>query len=165
MPGHYLQVWRKRARQLKTQTYALYLAYRDPQVPWYAKLLAACVVAYALSPIDLIPDFIPVLGYLDDLVLVPLGIVLAIRLIPPDVYAECRLRAAATMEENKPNSWVTLAVRDGDWKLLADKKRQRIELYNITEDRFEINNLTEKNPEKVTKLLAMWDDWNSQLPK
>ena len=86
--------WQQRARQLKRETYALYLAYRDPRVPWYAKVLAVCVVAYAFSPIDLIPDFIPVLGYLDDLVFVPLGISLALRLIPPEVMAECRACAA-----------------------------------------------------------------------
>jgi uncharacterized membrane protein YkvA (DUF1232 family) len=90
-----IAAWRQRARLLKAETYALYLAYRDPRVPWYAKVITACVVAYALSPIDLIPDFIPVLGYLDDLALVPLGIALALRLIPPHVMAECRARARA----------------------------------------------------------------------
>jgi len=89
----YLDAWRQRARRLKTETYALYLAYRDPRTPWYARLLAAGVVAYAVSPIDLIPDFIPVLGYLDDLLLVPLGIALALQLIPAPVMAECRARA------------------------------------------------------------------------
>jgi len=84
----------RRARLLKADSYALYLAARHPGTPWYAKLLLAVVVAYALSPIDLIPDFIPVLGYLDDLVLLPLGIALAIRLIPPPVLADCRARAA-----------------------------------------------------------------------
>ena len=69
--------WKARARQLEIETYALYLAYRHPKVPWYAKVFAACVVGYLFSPIDLIPDFIPVLGYLDDLILVPLGIFLA----------------------------------------------------------------------------------------
>ena len=73
---------RKRARRLKEEIYALYLAYRDPRVPWYARLFAAGVVAYAFSPIDLIPDFIPVLGFPDDLILVPLGVVLALRMIP-----------------------------------------------------------------------------------
>jgi uncharacterized membrane protein YkvA (DUF1232 family) len=68
--------------------YAIYLAYKDPRVPWYAKLLATCVVAYALSPVDLIPDFIPILGYLDDLILVPLGIYLVIKMIPDEVMAE-----------------------------------------------------------------------------
>jgi len=72
---------------------ALYLAARDPRVPWYAKAMAGCVAAYALSPIDLIPDFIPVLGYLDDLVIVPLGIMLAVRLVPREVLAELRIEA------------------------------------------------------------------------
>src|SRR6476619_4285538 len=70
---HQLQQW---ARSLKRDTLALYLAARDPRVPWYAKAVAACVAAYALSPIDLIPDFVPVIGYLDDIILVPLGIAL-----------------------------------------------------------------------------------------
>lgn len=84
---------RQRARALKAETYVLYLAARHPGTPWYAKLLVAAIVAYAFSPIDLIPDFIPVLGLLDDLVLIPLGILLAIRLVPPAVLAECRARA------------------------------------------------------------------------
>jgi uncharacterized membrane protein YkvA (DUF1232 family) len=88
-----LEAWRQRARRLKTETYALYLAYRDPRTPWYARMLAAGVVAYAVSPIDLIPDFVPVLGYLDDLLLVPLGIAFALKLIPAPVMAECRARA------------------------------------------------------------------------
>jgi uncharacterized membrane protein YkvA (DUF1232 family) len=82
--------WRARAAELKAEAQTLYLACRDPRVPWYAKLLAAAVVAYALSPIDLIPDFIPVLGQLDDLIIVPLGIALAIRLMPRSVYEEHR---------------------------------------------------------------------------
>src|SRR5918998_6471079 len=90
--------WKQRARQLKRELYALYLAYKDPRVPWYARLFAACVVGYAFSPIDLIPDPIPVLGYLDDLLLVPLGIALAVRLIPPQVLADCRARAEATLD-------------------------------------------------------------------
>lgn len=89
-PGK-LRQW---ARNLKRDVLALYLAARDRRVPWYAKVVAGCVVAYALSPIDLIPDFIPVLGYLDDLILVPLGIALAVRLIPPDLMAENRLKAS-----------------------------------------------------------------------
>lgn len=82
--------WKQAARNLKIQTYALYLAYRDPRTPWYAKVWAALVVAYAFSPIDLIPDFIPVLGYLDDLVLLPLGMALALKMIPPEVMDEAR---------------------------------------------------------------------------
>jgi uncharacterized membrane protein YkvA (DUF1232 family) len=86
---------KQRARMLKRETHALYLAVRDPRTPWYAKAVAAAVVAYALSPFDLIPDFIPVLGLLDDLVVVPLGIVLARKLIPEPVMADCRERARA----------------------------------------------------------------------
>jgi uncharacterized membrane protein YkvA (DUF1232 family) len=82
-------------RALERDVHALYLAARDPRVPWYAKVVALAVAAYALSPIDLIPDFVPVLGYLDDLVIVPLGIMLAIRLIPPAIMAEHRSTAAA----------------------------------------------------------------------
>jgi uncharacterized membrane protein YkvA (DUF1232 family) len=85
--------WSKKARLLKRETLTLYLACRHPAVPWYAKLLALIVVAYALSPVDLIPDFIPVLGYLDDLILIPLGIMLVIRLVPEEVMADCRTRA------------------------------------------------------------------------
>ena len=86
------------ARLIKRDVHALYFAARDPRVPWYAKVLAATVAAYALSPIDLIPDFIPVLGYLDDAILVPLGILLTLRLVPPELMSEHRLRAACAME-------------------------------------------------------------------
>jgi uncharacterized membrane protein YkvA (DUF1232 family) len=85
--------WKDRVKTLRQETFTLYLACRHPRAPWYAKLLALIVVAYALSPIDLIPDFIPVLGYLDDLVLIPLGLMLVIRLIPADVLAECRQKS------------------------------------------------------------------------
>jgi len=88
-----LESWKGRARRLKGETYALYLAYRDPRTPWYAKVFAALVVGYAFSPIDLIPDPIPVLGYLDDLLLVPLGIALALKMIPLAVLDECREQA------------------------------------------------------------------------
>src|SRR4051794_21946800 len=84
------------ARNLKRDSHAIYLASRDPRVPWYSKALAVAVAAYALSPIDLIPDFIPVLGYLDDLLIVPLGIALVLSLIPPEVMKECRVRATAS---------------------------------------------------------------------
>lgn len=86
------------SRVIKRDVHALYLASRDPRVPWYAKALALCVAGYALSPIDLIPDFIPVLGYLDDVILVPLGIVLAIRLIPSHIMEEHRALAAASQD-------------------------------------------------------------------
>jgi uncharacterized membrane protein YkvA (DUF1232 family) len=87
------QKWKERARALKTEIHALTIAYRDPRTPWFAKAWALVVAAYALSPIDLIPDFIPVLGYLDDLVLLPLGIALAVKLIPAGVMADARLSA------------------------------------------------------------------------
>lgn len=86
------------ARAIKRNIHALYLASRDPRVPWYAKAVAVVVVGYALSPIDLIPDFIPVLGYLDDLILLPLGILLVIRLIPPAIMAEHRAAAVAARD-------------------------------------------------------------------
>jgi uncharacterized membrane protein YkvA (DUF1232 family) len=93
-----LETWKRRARLLKVEVYALYLACRDPRVPWYAKAFTACVVGYAFSPIDLIPDFIPVLGYLDDLVLVPLGVIVARQMIPTEILAECRGRAQVVIE-------------------------------------------------------------------
>jgi uncharacterized membrane protein YkvA (DUF1232 family) len=86
------------ARSLKLDAYAVYLAARDPATPWYVKVLAAVVAAYAFSPIDLIPDFIPVIGYLDDLVLVPLGIWLVVSLIPKQAMAEYRARASEVMQ-------------------------------------------------------------------
>src|SRR5215468_413091 len=94
--------FRDRVRQLKREVYALYLAARHPQTPWYAKLFVAGVVAYAFSPIDLIPDFIPVLGYVDDLILIPIGIAVAIKLVPPHVLAECRARAEEVIASGKP---------------------------------------------------------------
>jgi uncharacterized membrane protein YkvA (DUF1232 family) len=87
--------WRDRARVLRRDVVAVALAVRDPRVPWYAKAVGFGVVAYAMSPIDLIPDFIPVLGQIDDLVLVPLGLLLVVRLIPADILAEHRAAAAA----------------------------------------------------------------------
>jgi uncharacterized membrane protein YkvA (DUF1232 family) len=90
------------ARAITRDVHALYLAARDPRVPWYAKLLAGAVAAYALSPIDLIPDFIPLLGQLDDLIIVPLGILAVVALIPPAVMAEHRAAAAAA--QDKPRS-------------------------------------------------------------
>ena len=109
---------KQRARALKAETYALYLAYRDPRVPWYAKVLAAVVVAYAFSPLDLIPDFVPILGYLDDLILVPLGIALALRLIPPEVMADARAQAAEHLSGDKPRNWVAGAAILTVWLLL-----------------------------------------------
>jgi len=109
---------RQKARKLKEDTYALYLAYNDPRVPWYAKLFIAVVVAYAFSPIDLIPDFIPVLGYLDDLILIPFGIVIAVKMMPPEVMAECRLKAKSMITQDKPVSRVAAVVIIGIWVVI-----------------------------------------------
>ncbi len=91
-----------RARIIKSDVHAIYLAARDPRTPWYAKALAVCVAGYALSPIDLIPDFIPILGYVDDILIVPIGIFAVVKLIPPEVMAENR--AAAARAAKKPVS-------------------------------------------------------------
>ena len=97
---------RRWATELKHQTYALYLAYKDPRSPWYAKVFGALVVAYAFSPIDLIPDFIPIIGYLDDLILLPLGIALAVRMIPKEVMQECLVQARADLSNRKHTNWI-----------------------------------------------------------
>ncbi len=110
-----LKTW---AGRLKNELYALYLAYRDPRVPLYARVFAACVVGYAFSPIDLIPDPIPLLGYLDDLVLIPLGVYLAVRMIPEPVLAECREEARRAIEE-RPTNRAAAAVIATLWLALA----------------------------------------------
>jgi uncharacterized membrane protein YkvA (DUF1232 family) len=116
-PLNRLKTW---ARVLKRDVFALYLAGRDPRVPWYAKALALATAAYALSPIDLIPDFIPILGYLDDVIILPLAILLTVRLIPANVLAELRLQAQQRLANSPPTSraaafvivvvWVAAAV-------------------------------------------------------
>lgn len=105
------------ARAIKRDVHALYLASRDSRVPWYAKALAIVVAGYALSPIDLIPDFIPILGYLDDVIIVPLGVLLAIKLIPADIMAEHREQAAAASE--KPVSRKAAIVIVAVWVISA----------------------------------------------
>ena len=110
---------KRRARLLKRDTYALYLAARHPSTPWYAKAVAAGVAAYAFSPIDLIPDFIPVIGYLDDLIIVPAGIALAVRMVPDDVLAECRARAAEVAGDKRPVSIAAGVVIVAVWVVLA----------------------------------------------
>ena len=101
------------ARGIKKDLVALYIAGRDPRTPWHAKAVAISVAAYALSPIDLIPDFIPVIGYLDDLIIVPLGIMLAIRLIPSELMAE--FRSAAVERGKLPTHWAGAAIIIGLW--------------------------------------------------
>jgi uncharacterized membrane protein YkvA (DUF1232 family) len=106
-----IEHWKKRVKALKSETYAIYLAAKDPRVPWVAKALIFFVVAHTLSPIDLIPDFIPVLGYLDDLIIAPLGIAIAIRLIPPEVLVECREQAQQMFAQDQPpNKWAAVVV-------------------------------------------------------
>ena len=113
-PIRRLESW---ARRLKVEVYALYLAYKDPRVPWYARVLAAVVVGYAFSPIDLIPDPVPVLGYLDDLILIPLGVALAIKMIPPPVLAECREKARGA--KDRPINGAAAVVVVAVWIALA----------------------------------------------
>jgi uncharacterized membrane protein YkvA (DUF1232 family) len=110
---------KQRAHRLKAETFVLYLAARHPDTPWYAKLLVAAIMAYALSPIDLIPDFIPIVGYLDELVLIPMGIALAIRMVPSSVLAECRARAQELMENDKPVSRIAGVVIVTIWLALT----------------------------------------------
>jgi uncharacterized membrane protein YkvA (DUF1232 family) len=100
-PG-FLAIWKQKARELELQTYSLYFAYRDPRVPWYAKVSIALIVAFAFSPIDLIPDFIPIFGYLDDLVIVPLGVFLVLKMVPAQVMADSREKAKEHRIEGKP---------------------------------------------------------------
>ncbi|MET0710797.1 MAG: YkvA family protein [Tardiphaga sp.] len=105
------------ARALKRDIHAVALAARDPRVPWYARALAVAVAGYALSPIDLIPDFIPVLGYLDDLILIPLGLWAVLRLIPPEVLSEYRVIAEA--RASRPVSWTAAAIIVTIWIAVA----------------------------------------------
>lgn len=94
-----------RAKKLKTDVPAVFLALKERQTPWYAKIIAAIVVVYALSPVDLVPDFIPVLGYLDDVIILPALIALCIRCIPNEIFEDCRLRAEGMWDSGKPKKW------------------------------------------------------------
>lgn len=116
--SNFLENFKKKARALKKETYALYLACRDARTPWYAKILAACVVGYAFSPIDLIPDFIPVLGLLDDLILIPFGIALVLKMIPPEVMIESRKTADEAAAEGKPTNWYAASIIVLIWVLI-----------------------------------------------
>jgi uncharacterized membrane protein YkvA (DUF1232 family) len=114
----WLGKWKEKAEELEEQVYALYFAARDPRTPWYARALAVALAAYAFSPIDLIPDFIPILGYLDDLLILPLGALLAIRMIPPEVMAEARRRAAEHLRDNKPKYRFMIVVVVAIWVVI-----------------------------------------------
>jgi uncharacterized membrane protein YkvA (DUF1232 family) len=116
-----IRLW---ARALGRDAHAIYLVARDPRVPWYAKALALCVAGYALSPIDFIPDFVPLLGYLDDLVIVPLGILLVVRMVPPGIMAEHRATAAGAERPGCGTAalvivllWIVVAGLAGWWVL------------------------------------------------
>jgi uncharacterized membrane protein YkvA (DUF1232 family) len=104
-----MNTWRERARRLKLELFALYLAARHPQTPWYAKLVVAGFVAYAVTPVDLVPDAIPILGLVDDLIFVPLAIAAAVRFVPSPVLAECRERAQEHIAVHKGPSWILIA--------------------------------------------------------
>jgi uncharacterized membrane protein YkvA (DUF1232 family) len=106
----FIDTLKQKSRALKRDVMALWIAYRDPRTPCYARVFSAVVVAYALSPIDLIPDFVPVLGYLDDLILIPSGIALALKMIPAEVMAESRAKADEQAASGKPTNWIAAAV-------------------------------------------------------
>ena len=112
-----VEAWKQRARQLSAQTYTLYLAYRHPGTPWYAKVFVALVVGYVFSPIDPIPDFIPGVGLLDEMVVVPIGVLIAARMIPQDILEECREKAREVAAGEKPVSRVAAAVVVTLWLL------------------------------------------------
>ncbi|MGC4376448.1 YkvA family protein [Fictibacillus sp. Mic-4] len=114
-----LRKWKVYAKKLKSELYTLYLANKHPKVPWYTKIFSICVVAYAFSPVDLVPDFIPILGYLDDLILVPLGIYFAFKMMPGDVVKECRKEAERLMNQAKPRNWITGGLIIILWMLIA----------------------------------------------
>jgi uncharacterized membrane protein YkvA (DUF1232 family) len=112
-----LETWKRQARQLSTHTYTLYLAYRHPRTPWYAKVFAALIVGYVFSPIDPIPDFIPGVGLLDEMVVVPIGVLFATKMIPRDVFEEWREKAREVAEGEKPVSRVAAGVVVAVWLL------------------------------------------------
>lgn len=119
MANAWIDKWKQHARQLKIEVYAIYLAYHDPRVPRFARIFAACVVGYAFSPIDLIPDFIPILGYVDDLIIVPLGVAIALKMIPASVMSEYREKAKTNIDQGKPVNRVAAIAIIAIWLLLA----------------------------------------------
>ncbi|MEG0773025.1 YkvA family protein [Clostridium sp.] len=113
-----IEFGKKKSKELKKEVGALYLAYKRKDVPWYAKAFALIVVGYAMSPIDLIPDFIPILGYLDDLILIPLGISVALKLIPKEIMNECRAEAERVFGSKKLNNWIAGVVVVSIWMII-----------------------------------------------
>jgi uncharacterized membrane protein YkvA (DUF1232 family) len=114
-----LEMLKTKAKEVKQELTALYLAYRHPDVPWYAKLFTAVIIGYALSPIDLIPDFIPVLGFLDDLILIPIGIKIALKMIPNHVMEKCREQAVELERSSLGSSWIAAIIILGLWVLIV----------------------------------------------
>ncbi len=112
-------LWKEKVRRLKKYLGALYLSLKRKDTPWYAKAFTWLVVAYALSPIDLIPDFIPILGYLDDMILLPAGIYIATKLIPQNILQQCVIESAHIWEEKKPKNWLAAIFFLALWGLLA----------------------------------------------
>jgi uncharacterized membrane protein YkvA (DUF1232 family) len=111
-------LWKQWASRLRLDVFTLYFAYRNPRTPWFAKLWAAIVIAYAFSPIDLIPDFIPIIGYLDDLVLIPLGIAVAVKLVPNVILDESRNLARQRIDSKKPVNWIAGSIVIAIWVAL-----------------------------------------------
>lgn len=114
-----LENLKKHADKLNKDLMVLFLACKRRDVPWYLKIIPILVVGYALSPIDLIPDFIPILGYLDDLILLPLGIALAIKLFPKEILDECRIQVDETFQNKKPNNWIAGGIILLFWLILV----------------------------------------------
>jgi uncharacterized membrane protein YkvA (DUF1232 family) len=113
-----IEKWKESARKLKQELHAVYLACRDPRTPWYAKALGVCVIGYALSPIDLIPDPIPILGYVDDLILLPLGIAAVRKMIPPAILAEARIKARQASIQPERKNWIAAGLIIAIWVVL-----------------------------------------------
>jgi uncharacterized membrane protein YkvA (DUF1232 family) len=113
-----LEAWRRRVKELKNRIGILYLAVKHPRTPWYVKVLATLVVAYALSPIDFIPDFIPILGFLDELLLLPFGIWLTLKLVPPEIWLECQQQAEQQVLSERPRNWTAAVVIVLLWLLI-----------------------------------------------
>ena len=114
MPG-IIDNWKQKVHRLKCEIHVIYLAYKDPRTPWYARVFAACVIGYAFSPIDLIPDPVPILGYLDDLILIPLGIAIVIKMIPSNVLQECREKALVAQRDGKQKNWIAGSIIIAIW--------------------------------------------------
>ncbi len=120
MTTRLLNAWKWRINQLKIEVYAIYLAYKDPRVPWYAKILFLCIIGYAFSPVDKLLHSVPIIGYLDHLILVPLGVVLAFeKMIPSAVWTDCREKARIDMNQKKSTNWVDGSIIIFMWFLFA----------------------------------------------